>query len=384
VRCRDLGLVLAGGAARGAWQAGVLRYIVTDLAGQLGSVPWPAVVSGTSVGALNGVNVAARDRAGVLALSKMWQEMTIDRVYRVRAIDVVSAFYNSFWSSGAFALLDARPMYALVRRAYPEIALREAIAFGDTRAFIVSATELDTGINTLFLDSHDPTLWLRPAPGVRVKRGAITAAHCLASAALPLLFEPVAVGGTLHVDGMLRQNTPIRPVIQCGVRRVLVIGIDGPRHREVVPEHVVPTFAFIAGKAINAVLMDPVEADLRQVERLNELLRWGREHFGQAFVDKAREEQGLREVEVLRISPSTDLAVVARDVFAAAPPTVPGSVRTLLNLVADPANTGESDLLSYLLFDRNYTAEIEQLGFEDARRHHEQLGRFVIGACEAP
>lgn len=373
--------MLAGGAARGAWQAGVLRYFVTELADRLGYVPWPAVVSGTSVGALNGVNVAARDKQGVLDLSRTWQEMTIDRVYRVRAIDVVSAFYNSFWSAGAFALLDARPMYALVRRTYPEIALREAIAFGDTRAFIVSATELDTGINTLFLDSHDPTLWLRPAPGARVKRGAITAAHCLASAALPLLFEPVAVGGVLHVDGMLRQNTPIRPVIQCGVRRVLVIGIDGPTHREAAGEHVVPTFAFIAGKAINAVLMDPVEADLRQVERINDLLRWGRENFGETFVEKASAEQGLREVEVLRISPSTDLALIARDVFAASPPSVPGSVRTLLNLVADNANTGESDLLSYLLFDRHYTAEIEQLGFEDARRNEEALARFVLDGC---
>ncbi len=376
----DLGLVVAGGAARGAWQAGVLRYLVTDLARQVGGVPWPAVVAGTSVGALNGVNVAARSTDAVLGLSRMWREMTVDRVYRVRPGDVLSAFYNSFWASGPFALLDARPLAALVRRAYPEVALREAIAFGDTRAFIVSATELDTGVNTLFLDSLDPDVWLRPAPGTKVRRGPITAAHCLASAALPLLFEPVPAGGTLHVDGMLRQNTPIRPAIQAGAGHVLVVGIDAPSHRPEPSEHVVPTFAFVAGKALNAVLLDPVESDLRQVERINDLLRWAHGRFGPEFARLAYEEQGLRPVHVLRISPSTDLAVVARDVFSTATLKISPSVRALLNLVADPANTGESDLLSYLLFDHHFTAVIEQLGFEDARRCEDQLAAFVLAS----
>ncbi|TVQ94771.1 MAG: hypothetical protein EA397_00830 [Deltaproteobacteria bacterium] len=376
----DLGLVVAGGAARGAWQAGVLRFLVTSLADRLGHVPWPAVVSGTSVGALNGVNVAARSLEGVLDLSTMWREITIERVYRVTASDVVNAVYNSFWAQGAFALLDARPMYALVRRRFPEIPLREAIAFGDTRAFIVSATELDTGVNTLFVDSHDPTLWLRPGPGVRVRRGAVTAEHCLASAALPLLFEPVPIGGSLHVDGMLRQNTPIRPVIQCGLGHVLVIGIDGPAEHPEPAASVVPTFAFIAGKAFNAVLMDPVDADLRQVEKLNDLIRWGRAHFGPDFSTKLEAEMGLREVHVLRISPSMDLGLIARDVFAAHPPDVAAPVRTLLNLVADPANVGESDLLSFLLFDHHFTSTIEQLGFEDAQRQEEALARFLLAA----
>lgn len=376
----DLGLVVAGGAARGAWQAGVLRFIVTDLADKLGRIPWPAVVSGTSVGALNGVNVAARSRESVLALSSMWRELTIDRVYRVSAADMLTAVYNSIWSAGPFALLDAKPMYSLVRRQFPEILLREAIAFGDTRAFIVSATELDTGANTLFVESHDPSLWLRPGPGVRVKRGAITAEHCLASAAIPLLFEPVSVGGSLHVDGMLRQNTPIRPVIQCGLGHVLVIGIDGPTEHEAPTASVVPTFAFIAGKAFNAVLMDPVDADLRQVEKVNSMIRWGREHFGQEFVDRIKADLHLREVQVLRISPSRDLGLIARDVFAAHPPDATAPVRTLLSLVADPANVGESDLLSFLLFDHHFTAEIEQLGFEDARRQEEKLARFMLSA----
>ena len=33
----------------------------------------------------------------------------------------------------------------------------------------------------------------------------------------------------------------------------------------------------------------------------------------------------------------------------------------------------EADLLSYLYFDREYTGVLESLGYEDAKRHEEQL-----------
>jgi NTE family protein len=336
------------------------------------------VVSGTSVGALNGVMIASRSVEGLDRLTLAWQEMEVGRVYRVRASNVVSVVYNSLWSTGAFSLLDARPLYSLVRRLYPTDQLREAVAFGDTRAFIVSATELDTGVNTLFIDSHDPELWLRVPPGTKVRRCHVTPEHCLASAALPLLFEPVAVDGRVHVDGMLRQNTPLRPVIQCGVRSVLVVGVDKPGQFVSLTAPVVPTFAFVAGKALNAVLMDPVDRDLREMQRLNDLIRWGRERFGPEFEASVAQDFGLRDVAVLRLSPSRDLGAIARQAFVEQPPQATATARSLLGLLADPANMGESDLLSYLLFDRAYTAEIERLGYEDARDQEEVLARFFL------
>lgn len=376
-------MVVAGGAARGAWQAGVLRYLYDTLPQRLGFAPWPDVVSGNSVGALNGVNVAARSLDGVREISDLWHRMGIDQIYRVRPSNVASAIYHSFWSTGAFALLDAEPLQGLVRGLYPEIPLREAIAFGDTRAFIVAATDLDLGSTTLFLDSHDPTIWLRKMPGARVVRGPVTADHCLASAALPLIFEPVAVDGRFYVDGMLRQNTPMRPVIQTGVSHVLVIGIDRPGHYTAIEGSVTPTFAFIAGKTLNALLMDPVDRDLRQVERLNQIIRWGRARYGDDFAEAMEAEHGLREVQVLRISPSEDLGGLARDRFRNDPPDVSGPTWALLSLLADPANVGESDLLSYLLFDHRYTARLEALGYADAERHADVIADFVEKAALA-
>ena len=52
-------LVLAGGAARGAYEVGVIKYLLEDVSRALGR-PIPLdVICGTSVGALNACGLAA-------------------------------------------------------------------------------------------------------------------------------------------------------------------------------------------------------------------------------------------------------------------------------------------------------------------------------------
>ena len=51
-------LVLSGGGARGAYEAGVLRYLREDLAGDLGGQVQFDIISGTSVGGIHACFVA--------------------------------------------------------------------------------------------------------------------------------------------------------------------------------------------------------------------------------------------------------------------------------------------------------------------------------------
>ena len=77
--------------------------------------------------------------------------------------------------------------------------------------------------------------------------------------------------------------------------------------------------------------------------------------------------------------PSEDLGRIAAEVYRSRPPKASPQVRWLLSLIADQVNRaeGESDLLSYLYFDRHFTGELEQLGYEDARRQEEDILRFL-------
>ncbi len=376
-----LGMVLAGGAARGAYEAGVLRYLFTELPRNLGYVPWPDVVSGCSVGSLNGVFAAARSIEGIHHLSGMWRGLTIDQVYRLHGNSVFGAVKRMLYPTGGASVLDATPLVRLVTSQIPLRDLRDAIDSGRTRALIVSSTSVRTGFNVLFADSAWPHLDLQPMPGTRVQRVRTKAKHLLASCALPLLFPPILIGGELHVDGGLRQNTPLRPTIYSGADRILVLGVHLSKADEANANQtaVVPSLPFLAGKSLNALTLDPIERDIRQAEKVSEIVAWGVKRYGPDFATDIQRDLGLHPVKVRYLKPSEDLGRLAATAWRERPPKVTGQLGWLLSAVADRVNEagGESDLLSYVYFDKGFTSALEELGFADARRQEEGLVDFL-------
>lgn len=383
----EYALVLSGGASRGAYQAGVLRFIFHDLAPRLGVNAWPTFVSGTSVGALNGIAAAAQDLDSVLRLSSTWQQMKLNDVFELQTGGLLSTVRSLFSPRDGMALLDASPLRRLVQERLPHAEMRHALDTGACKAFIVSATELATGTNVLFTDSTDTALDLQPLPGARVDRVAMTTDHLLASAAIPLVFPPVRVGTRLYADGGLRQNTPLRPVLKAGARRVLIVSPHVQVGTEAAHplEGVVPSLPFLAGKSLNALMSDPVERDVHMTRQINHIAEWGETRFGPGFREAMQQDLGLHPVELLSLRPSADLGRMASSIYAMSPPAVGRQLRWLLDTLADQVNSeqGESDLLAYLLFDRSFTGPAEFLGFEDARNREEEIARFLLGDPQA-
>ena len=377
----DLGMVLSGGAARGAYQAGVLRFIYAELAPRLGRDLWPSVVSGTSVGALNGVAVASHDPGAVHLLSSLWQRMRLEDIVATESASLVGTVRNLIAPRAGSALLDPSPLRTMLEREVPIGALRASIDSGRCRAFIVSATELSTGKNVLFTDSANPGLDLDPMHGTRVERVQMAAPHLLGSASIPLVFPPVRLGRHLYVDGGLRQNTPLRPVLKAGARRVILISphVHASQEGTLPLEDIVPTLPFMAGKSLNALMSDPVERDLHGAEQINQLIAWGESRYP-GFQDALRADLGLSPVSLLSIRPTEDLGRMANAIFASSPPSTTKQMRWLLQTLADQPNSGEgeSDLLAYLYFDRGFTGAAEDLGFADARRMEERLAAFLL------
>lgn len=374
---RGFGLVLAGGAARGAYQAGVLRFLTRDLPRRLGFVPWPDIVSGTSVGSLNGVFVAARDLDGIERLNALWRQLTVEQVYRFGLAQFADFLKAPFRSNEPFALLDASPLAALIDAQFPHDALRRSIGTGATRAFIISATELATGRNALFVDAAERGVLRDPAPQSRVHYTPIQPVHCLASASIPFCFRPVALDGRFHVDGGLRMNTPLRPVLKAGADRALVVSLLQGSARAHLHQDAVPNLFFLGGKTFNALLLDPVERDLHAATQLNRIVRWGSDRYGPGFADAMEEDLQIREVETLFVRPSVDLGQLAADLYREHRPRSSPLVGMLLARIADRANAAEADLLSYLFFDRVFTGALEALGFEDARRMEEDIVALI-------
>jgi NTE family protein len=370
-----LGVVLAGGAARGAYQAGVLRYIYVDLARKLGFEPWPEIVSGTSVGALNGSFVAGRDVRGLQRLCGTWRGMEVPQVYAMSYLELFRTIRLAFGSE-AFALVDPKPLYELVIEHWPRRGLRRAV---DEHGVIwmVGATDLQNGQQIVFVDAREPPAWTPPR-GIQLLHTRIRSRHALASAALPILFPPIPIGGRMLVDGGLRMNTPLGPVLQAGADRVLVVGVKRKREAPPLPKSdAVPNLPFLVGKTLNALLLDPIEQDLAEAEKVNTLLHWGTDRFGPVFAETAGRDLGLHEADILYLTPTEDLGAVAADVFRRHPPKVTGATLSLLQRAAGRDEGPDADLLSYIFFDRAYTGVLEELGWQDARRQEEAIARLV-------
>src|SRR3979411_1199945 len=83
---QPLALVLSGGGARGAYEAGVLRYALGGRAPRRARSPLPQICCGTGGGAINACALAARAELpdlGVRLLADRWESLRLEDVFKL-------------------------------------------------------------------------------------------------------------------------------------------------------------------------------------------------------------------------------------------------------------------------------------------------------------
>lgn len=398
---RRIGLVLSGGGARGAYEAGVVCHLLEHVLPRLPPGTEFQVVSGTSVGAIHAAYVAAsagappRERAA--RLETTWSEMHVAQVVRLGLRDLVGVPLRALgWSRLARrpagggesdvvgGLVDVAPLERIVSERIPWATLPQSLARG--RALAVTCTDVRTGLGTVFLDGPlaDPAPWSFDRNATAL-RGPIGPEHVRASAAIPFLFPAVRVGECYYVDGGLRMNTPLSPVLRLGCDRVLVVAVKRSRPPEEpcseFPVEAISQPAFLLGKVLDALLLDQLEVEVQRLAVVNALIAGGERAFGADFLPKINEavraERGVgyRRVEHSVVRPSRDLGEIAAEAYRKGSRS--GSLGVLPALLSRLAVRGvpehEADLLSYLFFDASFTRDLLALGREDARRNEDAL-----------
>lgn len=389
------GLVLAGAAALGAYEAGVLDYLVERVARDVRH-PMPTVICGTSAGAINAMTLAAfadHPSRGTQLLLRAWQELRIDRVFRPSALELLVMALDMTGTSRVLrrafqahsirgGLLDPAPIAKLVG-AIPFRRIADHLASGHLEGVAVSATKVSTGEAVVFHQTEQVARPWHSSPNLVPTATQITTHHVLASAAIPLLFPAVTIDGAKYCDGGLRQMVPLAPALHLGADRLLVINpLPGARRPHDLPRAAVVTSPlYLAGKALNALFADRIDADLDRLTRTTKMLTAGAVQFGPNFeaelnlaLRRAGEPE-LRAVHALCIAPSHDLAALATEYVIGAEfrSRCSGPANAILRRVADgdPSRTG--DLMAYLMFDGGFTRQLIDLGRADARAHHESL-----------
>ncbi len=401
-------LVLSGGGARGAYEAGVLRYLREELPGALGAQPRLDILCGTSIGAINACFLAstADDPAGQgAALAAVWRGLKLEEVFHWSALRLASLPVYAWRQLRAtrlrnlsWRLSDFLYPEALARVVHEQIdwgRLQRNFRDGHLGALTVTATDLGTGRAVVFVQTAGQPLpdWSRD-PVVEVRARVIGPEHALASGAIPLLFRPVRIEDSWFTDGSVRQNTPLSPAIRLGADRVLVIGLRragrAARAPRLQPEEP-PTTAAQLGRLLNALLLDHTDYDLDRLRSLNALITGGDRVFGPGFAERlatlSARAMGtpLRRVRDLVIRPSSDIGTMARQhAERRARRLRPGTLasRFLRRAAADAeaAADGAADLASYLLFDGEFAEDLIALGYADARAARDALVDFFSAA----
>jgi NTE family protein len=400
-------LVLSGGGARGAYEAGVLRYLLEELPRRLGRPPRFDIVTGSSVGAIHACFLAATAhrpfRAGE-RLARIWGRLSIGSLATLRTGALLATPLRAMgWlvpralrrgelplPDRISGLLETGPLEALVRRSVDWRRIGPNLAEGHLDAVSVAATEIATGRVVAFLQARDPNAGWSHDQSLVSRHAELRVEHALASAAIPVLFPAVRVDQTYFADGGIRLNTPLAPALRLGADRVLVVplrrgaGSDTEVALETSRIASFPNPLFLYGKVLNALLLDHIETDLQRMRVINGILERGERSFGPQFLERINSaaeperDHPFRKVWDVVVRPSRDLGVLAGELVSApkSGQRVPTWVRLLQRALGLAGEPFEADLLSYVLFDRVYTAPLVQLGMEDARRQEEELLRF--------
>jgi len=392
-----IGFVMSGGGSRGAYEAGIIHYLRTDLAKRMGRHVPIDIVTGTSVGAINAAFLAATmtdPDTQAEQITAAWRALRMEDLISLKPRDVIRAARLLLGGDppppqpGSFrygGLLDTNGLERFVVRSIPWRGIERSLREGHLHAISVSATHVGTGHTVVFLSCAEPVPreWSRD-PFVRHRAARIGPRHVLASAAIPMLFPAVKLGEEYFTDGGLRQNTPMSPAIRLGADRMLLVSL---RHVSAQPKAVqrehteaFPKPLFLAGKALNALLLDHTEYDLARMQRINLILEAGAASFGDKFEDMMNQAliklrgAPLRRIQAVHIRPSEDIGVLAAEFVSAGRMRVHGMVaRRLIERLAAGEARHESNLLSYLLFDGEFAAQLIELGRQDAAKKEDEL-----------
>jgi NTE family protein len=424
-------LVLMGGGARTAYQAGVLSALADMLRLQgpsaiaLGTQAMPSppasasgagqafpfqILVGTSAGALNASFLASRATDGLAALdalAQFWRALRSHHVYQldispwVRLSKIAAAWSLSKQIRGHGAMLNNMPLVDTLHKSISLGGIDAALDSQALHALAVTASSYSSGVHWTFCHTrrdarHDA--WMRP--GRRAEFGPVTIEHLMASSAIPLIFPstPLWVDGGREFfgDGSMRQTSPLSPAMHLGAHKVLCIGVGQPQRSSFgggsgTGNHSkaqAPSLGGILGHAMASVFHDTLHSDVEQAQRMNHTL-------GQLPREVAA-VMPYRSINVMSLQPSEsldDLALrhvgelpdSARNALAGLGAFGPagrngssegGSAGSAGSAGGSAGSAGAAALTSYLLFEPGFVTALIAMGQRDAYAQKTQLMKF--------
>ena len=395
-----VGLTLAGGGARGAYEAGALSVLLPELdrRGQR-----PTIYIGTSVGAMNGGILASRQHLpveeAVSALLDIWHNATKGQIFRPVAPQglILAAQYLgevlSIPRVRMEGLIDPEPLKRNLETWVDWPNLHRNIREGAVRSMAMVATSARTGRTVVFVEEPEERAMHR-SHAVAYVPTQLDTQHVSASFAVPAVFPPVRVTEPARVtgwyfDGGTRLNAPIKPALDLGSDRLVVVACDsitGPVMDE-DPREDPPDLVDGIVHLLEGTLVDPLIEDMRRLGNVNQFFTHPREMGARAY-RTTRGKTPYKKVPYVFVGPQHRGALgrMAADVMRRRYGGLKGLRSpdwTLMSRLLGGETPQHGELLSILFIEHEFIEELIELGQRDARawldEAHDDEGPWQLG-----
>ncbi len=365
-------LVLGGGGARAAYQAGVLRAIARHYP----DFRFP-YLTGVSAGAIN-ISLLA-SHAGALreqsdTLADLWRRLRMDNVFATEGVSLLGRAMRIGFQLAIGAPPGMRKLLGMVNteplRRFLHDALdstdgslpgiRRNIDAGRLGTVALTALSYGTGNTITFFQGQLPSI--REQFRQCNTEVPLTVEHVMASAALPLFFPPIQIDGDWYGDGGIRLVNPLASALHTGADRILAISNHYLGDDEsTAPVNEPPSPATVMAAMYNAVFLDQLDQDVLEMQVINKLVR--------ELPEEKR--HGMREIKLLVIRPSQDIGAMAHQLRH----ELPSTLTYLMNRMG-AGEIRSRDFLSTVMFQSTFIEQLIELGLRDGEALGPKLKDF--------
>ena len=218
-----IGLVLAGGGGKGAYELDVWKALK-----QLNLTKYISVFSGTSIGAFNSVLFAMDD---IDKADSLWEEVTMDKLVPISKTELIKRGIGLYLGGKNLQLakkfLTDKLEHGAISNDGAVEMVEKYLDFNKVKEknkiCYAACTKLPNFNAKYFkINDYDEE---------------IAKKIVLASASLPLIYDSTEVLGEKYIDGGIADNVPIQPVYgeKCDIIIVVLLSKDGQIDRSLYP-----------------------------------------------------------------------------------------------------------------------------------------------------
>lgn len=212
-----LGLALAGGGARGAYQIGVWKAFK-----EAGLTKHIQVVSGASVGSINAVLFSLGDYTFA---EDLWMSLDKDTLFHGDNVETIKRLFKEGWKFFTKGIYDTSTFEEMMDEVLEEelkpicdVYIATTAIGGMNKKFL---RVLKANIKYHFKKERDNLIYHKANNLSKAKLKKLILASC----AIPIVFRPVNIDGETYYDGGILSNMPINPLSQSDLDHIIVVDL---------------------------------------------------------------------------------------------------------------------------------------------------------------